>query len=168
MPPPTFLIRRATPEDGAATSRLLEVIVSERIYSAIDRAWTADEQAAYIRDLGDDEVLHVAVDSSGRIIGTQSLSRHSSGLASMRHVASMGTFILPEWRGRGVGRALFEATRAFGVQAGYRKVVIQVRGSNPHAQTFYRRMGFAECGRLSRQVVIDGQEDDELIMELFL
>jgi ribosomal protein S18 acetylase RimI-like enzyme len=30
-----------------------------------------------------------------------------------------------------------------------------VRGTNAHAQSFYRRLGFAECGRLSRQVIID-------------
>lgn len=155
------------PDDGAACSRLLEVIVAERIHSAIDRAWTADEQRAYIQSLDVNEVLNVAVDDAGRVIGSQSLSRFSS-LGSMRHVASMGTFILPEWRGRGVGRALFEATRAFAVQTGYRKVVIQVRGSNPSAQAFYQRMGFAECGRLTRQVVIDGREDDEIVMELFL
>jgi hypothetical protein len=34
--------------------------------------------------------------------------------------------------------------------------------------SFYRRLGFTECGRLARQVRIDGQEDDELLMELFL
>ena len=47
-------------------------------------------------------------------------------------------------------------------------MLIQVRGSNTSAQSFYQRLGFVQCGRLTRQVVIDGQEDDEIIMELFL
>ena len=29
-------------------------------------------------------------------------------------------------------------------------------------------LGFQDCGRLSRQVVIDGIEDDEVLMELFI
>ena len=36
------------------------------------------------------------------------------------------------------------------------------------AQAFYKRLGFVECGRLRAQVMIDGVEDDEIVMELFL
>ena len=86
----------------------------------------------------------------------------------MAHVAQLGTFVSAEWRGRGVGQALFRATSQFAKSAGYRKIVIQVRGSNASAQGFYKNLGFVECGRLRAQVVIDGQEDDEIVMELFL
>ena len=70
--------------------------------------------------------------------------------------------------GPGVGRRLWSATTAFAGNAGYRKLVIQVRGSNAAAQAFYRRLGFQDCGRLSGQVVIDGLEDDEVLMECFI
>jgi ribosomal protein S18 acetylase RimI-like enzyme len=43
-----------------------------------------------------------------------------------------------------------------------------VRGTNTRALAFYRGIGFRECGRLTRQVVIDGKEDDEVLMELFV
>ena len=45
--------------------------------------------------------------------------------------------------------------------------MIQVRASNMSAQSFYRKLGFIACGRLSRQVMIDEQEDDEIILEFF-
>ena len=61
-----------------------------------------------------------------------------------------------------------EGDRRLRTRSRYTKLVVQVRGTNVHAQTFYRRLGFAECGRLSRQVLIDGREDDEILMELFL
>jgi ribosomal protein S18 acetylase RimI-like enzyme len=51
---------------------------------------------------------------------------------------------------------------------GYRKILIQVRASNIPAQMFYRQLGFVQCGRLARQVLIDEQEDDEILMEFFL
>jgi GNAT superfamily N-acetyltransferase len=93
--------------------------------------------------------------------GFQTLDRWSPLLDSMAHVGQVGTLLLPAWRGRGVGRELWKATAAFAREAQYRKLVIQVRGTNTHAQAFYRRLGFAECVRLSRQVTIDGcQEDD--------
>ena len=146
----------------------MQVVVAERTHSAIDRAWTPDEQRAYIASLSDREALHVAIDAKGRIIGSQSIERYSTSLRSMGHVAQLGTFVLPEWRGRGVGQALFAATREFARSAGFRKIVIQVRASNRPAQEFYRRLGFAECGRLRGQVIVDGQVDDEIVMEAFL
>jgi hypothetical protein len=47
------------------------------------------------------------------------------------------------------------------------KFVIQGRSSNTSAQGFCQRLGFRECGRLTRQVRIGEQEDDEIIMEFF-
>jgi RimJ/RimL family protein N-acetyltransferase len=164
----SFDVRSATPDDDApGISALMRVIVAERIHSAIDRAWTVEEERKYLESLGPREVVHVAVDRSGEIIGCQNLGT-SSGMASMSHVAELGTFVLPAWRGRGVGRALFEATARFARAAGFRKVVIHVRGSNLAAQAFYARLGFVQCGRLRAHVVLDGREDDEVLMETFL
>jgi RimJ/RimL family protein N-acetyltransferase len=102
------------------------------------------------------------------VIGYQSLDLWSPLLSSMAHVGQLGTFILAGWRRRGVGRALFHATESFARSAGYRKFLIQVRSSNTASQLFYQQLGFVPCGRLTRQVVVDGQEDDEILMELFL
>jgi phosphinothricin acetyltransferase len=145
---------------------LLEVIVGERIHSAIDRAWTIEEERRYLESLSPRETIHVAVDDVQGIVGVQILDRWSPILSSMAHVGQVGTFILPEWRGRGLGRQLWSATVDFARHAGYRKVLIQVRGSNTAAQAFYHRLGFQDCGRFGRQVIIDGVEDDEVLMEL--
>ena len=110
----------------------------------------------------------MAVDDTQRIVGLQILDRWSSILTSTAHVGQVGTFLLPERRRQGVGRQLWNTTRAFARAAGYTKLVIQVRGSNTSAQAFYRRLGFIECGRLARQVVVDDLEDDEVLMEVFV
>ena len=154
--------------DAADIAAVLAVIAAERIHSAIDRAWTIEEERRYLESLSPREAVHVAVDARRGIVGLQSLDRWSSLLTSMAHVGQVGTFVLPEWRGRGLGRQLWNATAPFAHDAGYRKLVIQVRGSNTAAQSFYRRLGFQDCGRLSRQVIIDGVEDDEALMEFFL
>ena len=147
---------------------MLRTVAAERIYSAIDRAWSVEDQRRYLASLSEREAFHVAVTGAGEVIAYQSLDRYSSFLPSMAHVAQLGTFALPAWRGRGAGRALFEETRRFAAAAGYRKFVIQVRGSNAAAQSFYKGLGFVECGRLTAQVVLDGREDDEIVMEYFL
>jgi RimJ/RimL family protein N-acetyltransferase len=142
--------------------------VSERVHSAIERAWTTEEQQSYLTSLSGREAVHVAVDGSGLVIGCQTLDAYSPGMHSMAHVGQLGTFIVPSWRGWGVGASLFQATRQFALSVGYRKLVIQVRASNASALSFYRRLGFVECGRLRRHVVIDGSEDDEIILEMLL
>ena len=159
-------VRRASPADAAGIVGVLEVIAAERIFSAIDQVWTVEQEARYLASLSPREALHVAVDASAGIIGFQSLDLWSSILSSMAHVGQIGTFLLPAWRGRGIGRYLWSATEAFAREAGYRKVAIQVRASNTVAQSFYRRLGFKECGRLTGQVIIDGIEDDEVLMEM--
>jgi RimJ/RimL family protein N-acetyltransferase len=161
-------IRRATEDDAAGIAAVMERIAAERIHSAIDRAWTAAEERDYLRGLSAREAVHVAAVDSGQIIGVQSLDLWAASLNSMRHVGQVGTFLLPEYRRIGLGAALFRATAAFARASGYRKFVIQVRGSNTAARAFYSRLGFRACGLLARQVWIDGREDDEVLMELFL
>jgi len=147
---------------------VLEVIARERVHSAIDRAWSVEEERRYLESLSPGEAIHVAIDDLHGIVGLQSLDRWARALESMAHVGQVGTFLLPEWRGRGVGQRLWSATVDFARAAGYRKFVIQVRGSNTAAQAFYHGLGFRACGRLARQVVMDGAEDDEVLMELLL
>ena len=161
-------IRRARPDDASAIVGVLEIIAAERIHSAIDRVWSVDEERRFLEGLSDREAVHVAVDPNGTVVGLQILDRWSAFLESMAHVGQLGTFVLPAWRGRGLGMQLWQATHAFARSATYQKVVVQIRESNAAAQAFYRRLGFAECGRLRRQVMIDGVADDEVLMEMFL
>jgi len=161
-------IRRALPEDAAGIVAVLEVVAAERIHSAIDTVWTVEQEASYLKSLSRRESFHVAVDARAGIIGFQSLDLWSALLPSMAHIGQVGTFLLPGWRGLGVGRQLWEATESFAREAGFQKLAIQVRASNSPAQRFYRRLGFKECGRLTRQVIIDGVAEDEVLMEFFL
>jgi ribosomal-protein-alanine N-acetyltransferase len=158
-------IRLASAKDASGIVAVLKVIAAERVHSAIERVWTVEQEARYLESLSPREAFHVAVDGTEGIVGFQSLDLWSPLLTSMAHVGQIGTFLLPGWRGQDVGRRLWNATELFARQAGYRKLVIQVRASNIAAQAFYRRLGFRECGRLTGQVIIDGFEDDEILME---
>jgi ribosomal protein S18 acetylase RimI-like enzyme len=164
----TVAIRRATAADAEAIVAILEGIASERIYTAINRPWSADEQRQYLVSLSAREAIHVAEPRGKAIIGYQTLELWAPTLDSMAHVGQIGTFLGPEWRRRGIGEALFQSTLDFARKCDYLKFVIQVRSSNVSAQAFYQRLGFRECGRLTRQVRIGEQEDDEIIMEFFL
>ena len=163
-----FTIRRATAADAEAIIAILQGIASERIYTAINRPWSADEQRRHLVSLFAREAIHVAEQAGIGITGYQTLELWAPTLDSMAHVGQIGTFLKPEWRRRGVGDALFQTTLGFARKRDYLKFVIQVRSSNAPARDFYQRLGFRECGRLTRQVRIGDQEDDEILMEFFL
>lgn len=163
-----FTIRRATENDAAAISMSIALIAEERIYSAIDRPFTPGEQRDYIASLSTREGIFLGETDENGIVGIQTLEAWARSINSMRHVAQIGTFLPPGSRRQGVGTRLFEYTSDFARAAGFRKLIIQVRASNAPALAFYRKLGFEPAGRLRRQVMIDGIEDDELLFELFL
>jgi L-amino acid N-acyltransferase YncA len=134
---PDFRIRRATLRDAQAIVTILTRIASERVHSAIERPRPLEQQRNYLASLSPRETFHVAIAESGEVIGYQSLDLWAPLLSSMTHVGQLGTFLLTEWRRRGVGRALFQATESFARSSGYRKFLIQVRSSNSASQLFY-------------------------------
>ncbi|HHS98126.1 MAG TPA: GNAT family N-acetyltransferase [Chloroflexi bacterium] len=160
-------IHRATPDDAGAISAIWEVICAERVHSAVNRPFTPEQVRQYLTSLSDREGVFVA-EAGDEIVGFQSLDRWAQYTDSFDHVATVGTFVLPDWRGKGIGRRLAQHTFAFARAHGYEKLVVYVRASNARAQAFYQSLGFVPKGVLSRQVKIDGQYDDEVFMELFL
>jgi ribosomal protein S18 acetylase RimI-like enzyme len=160
-------IRRATPADAEAISAVWEVICAERVYTAVNRPFTPQQERDYIASLSDREGVFLA-EVDGRVVGFQSLDLWIKFTDSFDHVCSVGTFVLPEWRRQGIARRLAEFALDFARAHGYEKIVVYVRGSNSGAQAFYRSLGFAPKGVLERQVKMDGRYDDEVFMELFL
>jgi hypothetical protein len=57
-------IRRATPMDAAGIVAVLEAVTAERIHSAIDHAWTVEQELRYLESLSHRETLHLAVDTA--------------------------------------------------------------------------------------------------------
>ncbi|MCL4488130.1 MAG: GNAT family N-acetyltransferase [Chloroflexi bacterium] len=163
-------VRRANIEDAPGIVAIWRAIAAERIFSAVDRAFSIGQERAYIQGLTKREAIFVA-ESRGlerQIIGFQTLDRWATYTSSMDHVGQIGTFVLPEWRGRGLGHQLAEETLSFARSKGYEKLIILVRASNERGQKFYTSLGFKPCGRLTRQTRIDGRYEDEILMELFL
>jgi len=162
-----IVIRRATPDDARVISAVWEVICAERAYTAVNRPFTPQQEREYIVSLSHREAIFLA-EVDGRVAGFQSLDLWAKYTDSFDHVGVMGTFVLPEWRGKGIGRHLAEHSFGFARANGYEKIVIYVRAGNLDAQAFYRSLGFVPKGVLARQVKIDGQYEDEIFMEKFL
>ena len=92
------------------------------------------------------------------VVGTKRLTR--------AHCGTLGMGVLPEWRGRGIGRRLIEAAIAAGWQHGYQRIELSVYATNEIAWRLYRSLGFVEEGRQRAAARIDGAYVDVIPMAL--
>ena len=160
-------IRRATPDDADAISAIWGIICAERVYTAISQPFTPQQERDYIASLSDRESIFLA-EVNDQVVGFQSLDMWVKYTDSFDHVGVLGTFVLPNWRRKGIAYQLAEHTLGFARANGYEKLVIYVRAGNTGAQSFYHSLGFVAKGVLEKQVKIDGQYEDEVFLELFL
>lgn len=84
-----------------------------------------------------------------------------------RHIAEIYSFyVLPEYRGKGVGKALLDhALRKARNNPGIVKVRLFVNGQQRAAVKMYKRTGFAVVGRLVKEMKVGERFYTMLVME---
>ena len=87
-------IRRTTLDDAEAISAVWEVVCAERIYTAVNRPFTPQQERDYIVSLSDREGIFLA-EVDGRVVGFQSLDLWAKYTDSFDHVGVLGTILLP-------------------------------------------------------------------------
>ncbi len=158
------MIRRATPEDAAAVAAVMNAVIAEGGLTLFDRPFSVDDERRFIESLSPRSALHVA-EIDGTIAGVQVIDLYSTASASLAHVATMGTWLRADARGRGLGRALAERSFAFAIEQGYSKIFITVLAGYARAGVFYASLGFETIGIARAHVRLNGVLHDEVLME---
>ena len=151
--------------DAAGVAGVLNGVIAEGRHTALTGHWTAEAELAFLQSLGPRSEIFVA-EVEGRIAGFQVVEPFVTYTSTMDHVCHLGTYVLAEYRGRGIGQRLAEATLACARSQGYEKAVIYVLAHNEAGLAYYRRLGFEARGVLKRQTQIDGVYYDEVFMEM--
>ncbi len=92
--------------------------------------------------------------------------RHKSEFG--RHTVTFGIMTAQEARGKGVATTLINFFIDFAKKEGFKKITIQVMGSNPAVLKLYNKLGFVEEGRLKKEFFIDGEYIDDCILAFYL
>lgn len=155
-----LLVRDVTSDDAPALAELLNAIIAAGGTTALEEAFTAQAlDAAYLTGPN----VHccvVAVDrASGRLEGFQTLGR-MPGLAD--DIGDIGTFARIDGTQRGIGSALFAATRARATALGLRAINATIRADNIGGLAFYAKRGFADHGVTPAVPLKDGTPVDRL------
>jgi diaminopimelate decarboxylase len=105
---------------------------------------------------------HVMAVEGDRVVGYLSIQRESHPVSE--HVASLALAVAADRRGRGIGSALMSEALRWARGAGVQRIVLSVYPHNTAAIALYRRYGFVEEGRLSRQSRKSYGYEDEILM----
>lgn len=133
-------IRAARADDALAMSAVLREIVA-----ATGRERPTDIAFVTARYLADPASIRCSVAIvDGELVGFQSLKRAVAGnpYDVPEGWGIIGTHISPRAHRRGVGAALFRATRAAAVAARLAKVDAYIGADNPAGLKYYEAMGF--------------------------
>ena len=103
--------------------------------------------------------------ADGEIVATTAVIRDP--LSWSPHVAELRLLVLPEWRGKGVGRALLESTIDQSIAQGAAKLTARMTPDQRGAITLFEETGFRGEALLRDQVRdADGKPHDLAILSL--
>lgn len=129
-----FRLRPATNADGPRIRSLVFSVLAE--YGLPTDAHTDgdldDIETAYAGG-----AFEVIEDGAGRLVGTIGLCRTDEKICELRKM-----YLLPEARGRGLGKLLVDRMIARGRELGFRQMTLETAGVLETAIALYRRYGF--------------------------
>ena len=162
--PAGVVVRESTLEDAESFRACLDAVARERRWLALLKAPPLDEVRAFLerqRGLGMIQLVAVA---GPRVVGWCDVI--PKPIEGFRHSSDLGMGLMPDQRGRGLGRALLEGTLERARAAGVLRVELEVYASNAAAIALYERCGFRHEGRRRRARLLDGAFEDVVEMAL--
>lgn len=90
-----------------------------------------------------ESVIFIARDANGGALGFTQLYPAFSSVSAHRIWILNDLFVAPEARHRGVARQLMDRARAFALETGARRLVLETAEDNHPAQTLYESLGYA-------------------------
>jgi RimJ/RimL family protein N-acetyltransferase len=148
----------------AGYRRALDVVARERKYLTMLEAQSEADTLGFVKsNLESRNPMLVAL-AGGEVVGWCDVRREF--FPSRAHRGTLGMGLLPEWRGRGLGRRLLEATLAEARRWGFKRIELDVYADNERAIALYEKAGFVREGLLRDASLIDGAFRDAILMAI--
>lgn len=161
-----LFVREVCVDDAAAIVAIMNPIIAAGVYTAFDTPFTIESEEAYIKNLSERAIFHVAIDRiTQRVVGFQSMDPFATYTQAFAHVGVVGTYVDLACRRQGIATALFKATFEAARRKGYEKLFTFVRADNPSALATYLTHGFTIVGTARQHAKINGTYIDETIIE---
>ncbi len=144
--------------------RALDIVARERRYLALIEAPSGADCRRFVeQNLANGNPMMVAL-ADEEVVGWCDVRRHA--FSSHAHRGTVGMGLVPQWRGRGVGRALIDATLADALRLGFQRIELDVNDDNMRAIRLYEKAGFVREGLSRDASLIDGVYRDAIVMAI--
>lgn len=150
--------RPAQPFDAAAMADLLNPIIEKGDTTAL----TQTVDAAFVRawmDRAPDRSAWTVAESEGNIVGFQLIAPWDQ---IPPEACDIGTYVMQEKAGMGIGSALFEATKKQAKKLGYTWINAHIRADNHSGLPYYQSRGFRDWKHVKDVTLDNGQVVDKV------
>lgn len=144
----------------------LDIVAHERKYLFMLEARPLESVREWVkRNIQNDVPQFLAIENN-RVIGwCDILPKDAPGF---EHIGTLGMGVLPDFRGKGTGKALLKTTLAEAKESILEKVELEVFESNTPALHLYEMFGFQREGIKKYGRKLDGRYDNIVLMAKFL
>jgi ribosomal protein S18 acetylase RimI-like enzyme len=142
----------------------VDSVARERRYLALLEAPPEADSRKYVRDNIAGGAPHFVAVTDGKVVGWCDVAVRSR--STLQHSGILGMGVIRDHRGKGIGRALMQATLTAAKASGMRRIELTVRVDNEPAKRLYESFGFMTEGLCKRHMCIDGQFIDSWLMAL--
>lgn len=142
----------------------LDAVAREKRYLAQVEAPPLERVRDFVRQgIAGDAAQFVALDGE-RVVGWADI--FPAWAVALAHRGSLGMGVLPEYRGRGIGKRLLEACVAKAWSKGITRIDLESRIDNANAIRLYERLGFRREAVKRNAMRFDGVYYDAVEMTL--
>jgi ribosomal protein S18 acetylase RimI-like enzyme len=159
----SVVVRPIQLTDIGSFAECVAEVIAERDYLAWQERFPIESTARFVAQnirLGNPQFV---ADDGGRVVGWCDILR--STVPVHQHCGSLGMGALAPYRERGLGTRLIVSALSAAREIGMERVDLVVYARNARAAALYRKFGFREVGRRTRGKKLDGEYDDEILME---
>jgi RimJ/RimL family protein N-acetyltransferase len=168
---PEVKVRKARAGDLEQFAKIVQSVADEGRYIFTERV--TEERKESMGKLFKDRgclviVAEVFEGGKRKLVGNLTLTRYGD-VEKSKHVRVLGMLVVDGYRGMGVGTKLIAYALGWArAQEGVEKVALGVFSKNMRAFRLYEKFGFEVEGVRTKHYYIEGEQEDEIDMALFV
>jgi len=141
---------------------VLNEVIAERKYLLTTDMLSLNHTAKFVKNAIHNNFAMYVAEYDKKVIGWADIIPREKG--AVRHIGELGMGVVPDWRGKGVGKELLSRVIEHSWKIGLTRIELEVFASNKAAISLYEHFGFEHEGTKRNARYIDGKYEDVFVM----